>query len=172
MHFSRAFKEAHTSNKTTKAGGYAANVIREQANMLAEMSQDTASALANLATATQSDRTAVAQLTETVATLSVHLKQTQAKLDAANIEITRLRHTPCLPGAPGPATDAGTKRAARLAKQAAKVWATGGYCHSHGYKVEEDHTSCTCRKRAAGHNPAATRADTMGGSQWNKGWDE
>ena len=70
-HFFLAFKEARTSNKTTKAGGYAANVIREQANMLAEIFQDTASALANLATATRSDRTAVAQLTDTVAKLTV-----------------------------------------------------------------------------------------------------
>ena len=27
-------------------------------------------------------------------------------------------------------------------------------------------------QRTAGHSTAATRADIMGGSQWNKGWDE
>ena len=141
--------------------------------MLAEMSQDTASALANLATATRSDRTAVAQLTETVATLTLHLNQTQDKLNTANAEIARLKQTtPHQTGATGTGTDAGTKRAARLARQAAKVWTKGGYCHSHGFKVEEGHSSDSCRKRTAGHNTAATRADIMGGSQWNKGWDE
>ena len=141
--------------------------------MLAEMSQDTVSALANLATATRSDRTAVAQLTDTVAKLTVLVNDTQAKLNTANAEIARLKlAAPTQSGGTGTGADATTKRAARIARQAAKVWTKGGYCHSHGYKVEEGHDSTTYRKRTAGHNTAATRSNIMGGSKWNKGWDE
>ena len=144
--------------------------------MLAEMSQDTASALANLATATQSDRTAVAQLTATVAALKIQIAETQAKLTTANAEITRLKlAAPYQTGGTGGGDDAANRekrKAARIAKQQAKVWKKGGYCHSHGFKVEEGHDLNTCRKRTAAHNVNVTRADPMGGSQWNKGWDE
>lgn len=46
-----------------------------------------------------------------------------------------------------------------------------GYCWSHGYKLKKGHSSSTCRRRAEGHIVTATRCDTKGGSDKNKGWD-
>ena len=46
-----------------------------------------------------------------------------------------------------------------------------GYCSTHGYWVPESHTSKTCKHRGPKHNNNATRADTKGGSNLNKGWE-
>jgi hypothetical protein len=43
-----------------------------------------------------------------------------------------------------------------------------GYCWTHGFMVRESHTSKTCTNKAAGHQDAATRTNTMGGSERNK----
>eukprot|EP00804_Cyclotella_cryptica_P003024 CCRYP_006030-RA/>CCRYP_006030-RA protein AED:0.48 eAED:0.47 QI:0/-1/0/1/-1/1/1/0/108 len=45
-----------------------------------------------------------------------------------------------------------------------------GYCWSHGYKVKIGHNSLTCNKRLDGHKDNATRANTMGGKEYNKDW--
>eukprot|EP00980_Cylindrotheca_fusiformis_P022233 scaffold9146_cov105-Cylindrotheca_fusiformis.AAC.3 len=42
------------------------------------------------------------------------------------------------------------------------------YCWTHGWRVGDTHTSATCENRAAGHQVAATRANTMGGSTANQ----
>ena len=41
---------------------------------------------------------------------------------------------------------------------------------SHGYKVEESHTSATCRFLSSNPNNSATRIKIMGGKTWNKKW--
>ena len=45
-----------------------------------------------------------------------------------------------------------------------------GYCFSDGYKVEESHTSATCRFLSSNHNNSATRLHIMVGTTWNKEW--
>ncbi len=65
------------------------------------------------------------------------------------------------PTAP-PATERNNKR----------NYQVGGYCWTHGYKVGLKHTSATCKSQDDGHKEAATRANTMGGSSNNKGWDD
>ena len=42
-----------------------------------------------------------------------------------------------------------------------------GYCSSHGYKVEESHTSATCRFPSNGHNKSAMRLNIVGRNTWN-----
>ncbi len=49
------------------------------------------------------------------------------------------------------------------------AWDKQGYCWSHRYKVKVGHTSATCSSRREGHQPGATRANTMGGSVVNQG---
>ena len=46
-----------------------------------------------------------------------------------------------------------------------------GYCWTHGYRMRVGHTSAACSNKAEHHNDDATRADIMGGSVRNKGWD-
>ncbi|KAL7475168.1 hypothetical protein ACHAW6_001094 [Cyclotella cf. meneghiniana] len=45
-----------------------------------------------------------------------------------------------------------------------------GYCYTHSYKVTVGHNSKTCRYKKPGHQDNATRQNTMGGNQENKGW--
>jgi hypothetical protein len=47
----------------------------------------------------------------------------------------------------------------------------GNYCRTHGHKVNQNHTSATCRHKAAGHKDNATNTNTMGGSKVDKGWN-
>ena len=42
------------------------------------------------------------------------------------------------------------------------------YCWSHGWIVADNHDSKTCKNPLPGHQTAATRANTMGGSDKNK----
>jgi hypothetical protein len=46
-----------------------------------------------------------------------------------------------------------------------------GYCHTHGWRVKESHTSKTCERKGKHHNDDATRGDTKRGSNKNKGWE-
>ena len=48
------------------------------------------------------------------------------------------------------------------------------YCWAHGFKLRKGHTGCNCKAREFAGNEdkrAATRSNTMGGSQKNKGFD-
>ena len=47
---------------------------------------------------------------------------------------------------------------------------TNGYCHLHGFKVEEDHNSGNCSRWCEGHDATATQMSTKGSKQWNKDW--
>jgi hypothetical protein len=47
----------------------------------------------------------------------------------------------------------------------------GNYCWTHGHRVSQNHTSGTCGTKAPGHQDAATAANTMGGSEKDKGWE-
>ena len=49
-----------------------------------------------------------------------------------------------------------------------KDWDTKGYCWSHGYKVEQDHTSKTCKNKQEGQKDDATHNNPMGGSAQKK----
>jgi hypothetical protein len=49
-------------------------------------------------------------------------------------------------------------------------WDPTSYCSLHGFKVKRGHTGATCAYCKEGHNAAATRLDTKGGSEANKRW--
>ena len=188
VHFARAFKDVRKSHETSHTGGYAANVseAHRNAEMFAEMQQDHSSALANLATATQSDREAVSLLSKTIAELTKQIATLTTKLDSANTTIMSLQ------GGGGNRTGRGNRDRGRNDsgggnnnngggggenKSDRNVWSrsgrkfnTNGYCHLHGFKVEEDHHSGNCTRRCEGHDATATRMNTKGGKQWNKDW--
>jgi hypothetical protein len=50
-------------------------------------------------------------------------------------------------------------------------YSTTNYCHTHGFMVDVTHTSATCKKQGPNHVTTATRADTKGGVEFNKGWE-
>ena len=47
----------------------------------------------------------------------------------------------------------------------------GNYCWTHGHHISRKHTSATCAHKATGHRDDATAANTLGGSDKDKGWD-
>ena len=54
--------------------------------------------------------------------------------------------------------------------QKRKMFDSNGYCSSHGYKVEEAHTSAVCRFPKNGHNKLYTQLYIKGGQTWNNKW--
>ena len=69
-----------------------------------------------------------------------------------------------------PVTTPGTQRtpAQLLAKRLLK-YDPNLYCYTHGFLVR--HNSEACTNPNATHKRDATKADTKGGSEWNKGWE-
>ena len=47
----------------------------------------------------------------------------------------------------------------------------GNYCWTHGHRISREHTSATCAHKATGHRDDAMAANTLGGSDKDKGWD-
>jgi hypothetical protein len=47
----------------------------------------------------------------------------------------------------------------------------GNYCWTHGYKVNQTHTSATCTCKALGHKVDGTTANRMSNSKADKGWN-
>jgi hypothetical protein len=116
------------------------------------------SALDNLALAATNDKTVPDQLTAanlaltgTIATLTAAIKKLADKASAGTAG------TPRTPGKPGK----GVRNPHR-----------GNYCWTHGHRVSKEHTSATCFNKAPGHKDDATLANTMGGSENDKGWDK
>ena len=194
IHFARAFKEVRKSSETSQTGGYAANVseAHRNAEMFAEMQQDHSTALANLATATQSDREAVNLLTKTISDLTSQIATLTKNLDSANTTIIALQGGTSHrnhrsgnrrggggggSGGGGNNNSGGGGNSGGTDKSDRNVWSRSGrkfdpngYCHSHGFKVEEDHNSSNCSRRCEGHDATATRMNTKNGKQWNKDW--
>ena len=155
------------------------HAAKSNSELFAEMQQDHTLALANLATATQADRTSVVLLTKTISDLSGQVAILTAKLATVQAKNARMKKS-----GHQATTDGHGNRASRnttpsepnpnqdrnLYSQSGQRFDPNGYCSSHGYKVEESHTSATCRFPSNGHNKSDTRLNIMGEKTWNKGW--
>jgi hypothetical protein len=112
-------------------------------------------ALDNLALAATNDTTVLQQLTAS----NLALTTANAALTAANKKLSEAlaKKTPATtPSTPAPPRPSNTPF-------------PGNYCWTHGHRVSQFHTSATCSNKATGHKDTATIADTMGGSDANKG---
>jgi hypothetical protein len=154
VEFALAHQEFRDSQITAGQAGY------QSANNAYEIHQETALAIANLATATASDRSTVASLTSTNSSLSTELTEATAKLNAATQEISTLK-VQIASLQTNRQTEGGGRDRPRYAPNS-------NYCWTHGYKVNNRHTSSTCTNKREGHKDEATRADNMGGSQRGK----
>jgi hypothetical protein len=112
------------------------------------LSEATIGSLSNLATATAADRGVVATLTEANARLVKWLEDNSNELREIKVLI----------------------RKERVEKRGQRSFNPypNNYCWTHGYKVDNTHTSLSCKLPKPGHKQEATRADNMGGSQANK----
>ena len=157
------------------------HVHAAQANteLFTETQQDYTQALANLATATQADRISVALLTKTISNLSSQITLLTAKLATAQVENAQIKK----PGQQSTTAGHGHRASSKTTlsetnpPQDCNLYYQSGqrvnpnrYCSSYGYKVEESHTSATCRFTNSNHNKSVTQLKIMGGKTWNKEW--
>jgi hypothetical protein len=126
------------------------------------------SALDNLALATLNDTAVLQQLT--VANLA--LTSTVSMLTATNKKLVdaatcRGGNPAATPAATPTTTPAGGRRPPKTPHPPH----LGNYCWTHGHRNCREHTSATCFHKAPGHRDEATAANTLGGSEKNKGWE-
>ena len=115
--------------------------------------------LDNLASAATTERTTLNQLVETNASLTTTIANLTASVTALTAAYTLIANKPA-PAAQQPQSGTPATRLRGLDPN--------GYCWTHGYKVTLGHTSATCTNPKEGHQFAASRANTMGGSARNK----
>jgi hypothetical protein len=154
LHWTAAFSETRDIHWMTANDGAFANQVAAKAEQAAMMAR----LLDNLTNATL-------QKNNTVEKLMTANEKLAKALANANAAIADLR----LP-TPATAPAGGSKNRPSHWSPVIPDWDPTGYCLSHGFKVKCGHTSATCAHCKAGHNAAATRLDTKGGSKANKRW--
>ena len=130
-----------------------------------------ASGMDALALAASNEKTVLDNLVATNKSLS----DTTAK-KIANIEalLSTLAAKSPSSGTPAPSTSSDSKQLAQLKAAIKGKWTSGGFCSSHGYGVNLEHDSKTCKNKKPGHVDTATRANPAGhGAEKhiNQGWD-
>ena len=118
--------------------------------------------LDNLAAAATTERTTLSQLIENNTTLTASITSLTASVASLTAAYTLLSTGN---------TAAASTRPSNRARTSNRGLANKGYCWTHGYRVKEGHDSKTCKHKEEGHQDGATRANIMGGSTANKGWD-
>jgi hypothetical protein len=128
--------------------------------------------LANLTTATGADRATVALLTKSLAELTAVTKAQAEELrrliqsgHLAHLQTPTQHSTTTVVRGNGRQRRSGTNDQGGGGRTLYKT-KNNKYCWSHGYQVGLKHTSATCTDRKAGHNPAATKSNIMGGDTW------
>ena len=119
--------------------------------------------LDNLANAATSEHTTLKQLVDANVTLTTSVATLTTSVAALTAAYTLL--------AAGATNTPAPAATARANTRATPTFAAGGYCWTHGYRVSVGHNSANCKKKAENHKDAATRANTMNGSNTNKGWE-
>lgn len=151
-HWTAAFNEQRDISRLT--GG----TIMSQANAAVDDTQWSSQMITSL----DNLANAAVQKNDTVERLVVANKQltdTVTKLHEENAKLLNIiQHMAGQPPRPSPHQQAWSRLDPK------------GYCHSHGYRVTVGHNSKTCRYKKPGHQDEATRQNTMGGNQDNKGW--
>ena len=156
-----AFAEMHDiSRMTTGKITFGANQAVEM-----EQAQQMATSLDNLANASIQKNTTVNNCVATNATLSRAIQDIQCTLAMMMTNQTPTPGTPALPGQP-----TGERICPTHWATVKPPWDRTRYCWTHGFKVKVCHTSSTCTSCKAGHQPGATRANTMKGNIFNAGW--
>ncbi len=126
------------------------------------------SALDNLALAALNDTAILQQLTAA----NLALTSSVSTLTATNKKLVDA--ATCWGGNPAAtpaATPAVTPARGRRPPMTRPPPHPGNYCWTHGHCNCKERTSATCLHKAPGHRDEATAANTLGGSEKNKGWE-
>jgi hypothetical protein len=187
--FTEAHHENHMISQTALRSGYhTANMVTQitagqfescdvfwhytQPNDVPDANPDTTTALANLAMATGANRATVSALTKSLAELTAvskaHAEELRRLIHSDNIDplTAQSQHTSTtVVRGNGRQRRSGNNEQVSGTHPLYKT-KNNNYCWSHGYQVGLQHTSATCIERKAGHNPAATKSNIMGGDTW------
>jgi hypothetical protein len=162
-------KELREHNTTSQAAGFGtANAAYPRDESIFTMHENTASALVNLATATASDHTIMSELTSLNSQLAMELTTANSKLATLTADVNALK----ISGQNGPASiGSGSQgdhnnRSTRDHPRRNRHYNNTNYCWN---DLHEKHTSANCLYKQPGLKDAAMLADSMGGSQLNKG---
>jgi len=157
------------------ATGAATMVITNVTNSTAN---DTAlaDALTQIANASTNDNSLLASMVAQLTALTTRMDSMQHS--GPTPATTTRGATPTGPTPPATTTTPHPPRAPRQPRgrtftqaEALQIFDPTGYCSTHGWRVKASHTSKTCTRRNQWHKEDATRADTMGGCNRNKGWE-
>jgi len=126
--------------------------------------------LDNIANAATQDSSQMQLLINSNNTLIEQNRKLMSDLAALTRRVNDTTITPTIAPTITPIITSGTPRtpAQLLAKRLLK-YDPNLYCYTHGFLVR--HNSDACTKPNATHKRDATKADTKGGSEWNKGWE-
>jgi hypothetical protein len=124
--------------------------------------------LDNLANAATQDSVQMGLLLESNKTL---IEQNRLLAEQFTALSARFNATPTTPSPSRPPAGTPRKTPAQLREKRLTKYSTTNYCHTHGYMVNATHTSATCKTPGPNHVTTATRADTKGGVDYNKGWE-
>ena len=102
---------------------------------------------------------------------SALMTQIMAQLKAITTRMDTLQHGQTQPAPKNPAKSSKFVPRVYTQAEALAIFDPTGYCSTHGWRVHASHTSLTCKKQGKNYNTAATRANTMGSSNMNKGWE-
>jgi hypothetical protein len=132
-------------------------------------------AIDSLAMAATTDRDVMAQLTQTNQQLVQSIQRLTEQLGTAMAELAKHKKQPTPKTKPNPQPTPTVPNAPRTGGRQPfdhAAWLLSldpaGYCWSHGYRVTTGHNSRECKGKLLGHQDAATRANTMGGSEKGK----
>ena len=163
---------------TTNAfGGTATGVPTMVINNVTSTPSELTNALTQIANAATNDQALLASMVAQMAALTTRMDTMHNS--GVTPATTTSGTTPTTPTPPTTATTPQPARAPRTPRtpktytqaDALRIFDPAGYCSTHGWRVTASHTSKTCTKRNQWHKEDATRADTMGGCNRNKGWE-
>jgi hypothetical protein len=161
----RHYRQAHIARKRQMLAAGSptfgtANAVTAEPTITPDTFAQLDGYLNNLAAAATNEKSTLAQLVENNASLTASVAALTASVTSLTAAYTLLSNAK-----PPAATNAPTNPAQKRTK--AKL-DPNGYCWTHGYMVRVGHTSATCTDKKLGHQDAATRANTMGGTERGK----
>ena len=126
----------------------------------------------NLASAATNSGADLDQLAATTTTQYSEIKSLLASLKAT--AVNGLHSAAAATSETPPITqEQAKKRILQLKAAVRSNWHRGAFCSTHGWGVNDNHTSENCQSKKPGHAAMSTRAASDGpGKTPNKGWDD
>ena len=109
--------------------------------------------------------------------ISTLMAQIMTQLTPLGTRMDTLKRGQPMPALPAPTTAKGQSKTPKFVPcvytqaEALAIFDPNSYCSLHKWRVHATHISLTCKKQGKNHKTAAMRANILGGSNNNKGWE-